>query len=137
MAALTTDRRITRVTGDYSSHGVKASTTIYAGAFVGDDGSGWARGLAAADPFLGISYERVDNSAGANGAKSVRVERSGRILHAVSGATDQSSVGTAVYASDDQTLTTTSTSNTLIGTIDSWDTAAGLPVVQYDCVATD
>ena len=93
---------------------VKGSTTVYKGAFVGLDSGGFARGLNAADPFVGIAFEEADNSAGADGAKTLRVYTLGDFDHALSGAA-QANVGDAVYASDDETLTFTATSNSYVG----------------------
>ncbi len=120
MAALTAGRQIVWETGDYDEPRVKAATTIFAGAFVGDDASGYARPLVAADPFWGIAQKDVVNS-GAAGAKRVRVRRGRfRIRHAVVGATAVTDKDNLVYASDDNTLTLTSTSNTLVGKVVAW-----------------
>ena len=56
--------------------------------------------------FAGVALEKKDNSAGANGDLSVRVERSGLFRFAASGMaiTD---VGKRAYISDDQTVTLT------------------------------
>jgi len=64
--------------------------------------------------FMGVAEETVDNSAGPAGAKSIRVRRTGRFVFTRTGAT-QSDVGREFYASDNQTLTTTSTRNAKVG----------------------
>ncbi len=103
--------------GDINEIPVIASDIIYEGAAVGDNASGYARPLAAADPFLGFAEEKVDNSAGAAGALSVRVKERGKIAASVTGVTGVGDVGTAVYMSDDDTFTLTSTSNSLVGKV--------------------
>lgn len=64
--------------------------------------------------FMGVAEETVDNSAGQAGAKAIRVRRAGRFVFARSGAS-QADVGRQFYASDNQTLTTTSTKNSMVG----------------------
>lgn len=103
--------------GNINEIPVIASDIIYEGAAVGDNASGYARPLQAADPFLGFAEQKVDNSAGAAGALSVRVTERGKLVVPVVGATGVGDVGTAVYMSDDDTFTLTSTSNSLIGKV--------------------
>ncbi len=103
--------------GDRNAFPVIASDIIYEGAAVGDNGSGLARPLAAADPFMGFAEAKADNSAGAASAINVRVLERGKIELAVTGVTGAGDVGSSVYASDDDTFTLTSTSNTLIGKV--------------------
>ncbi len=78
--------------------------------------SGYATGMtkAASLVFVGIAAETVDNSDGAAGAKSIRVWRKGLHELAMSGAAI-TSVGSAVYAADNCTVTTTSTDATKVG----------------------
>lgn len=92
---------------------VKASTHIYKGALVGLDG-GYARGLVAADGFVGVAYEEADNSSGSDGDKVVRVFTMGDFEHALSSAS-RANNGSSVYASDDETLTLTASGNSLVG----------------------
>jgi hypothetical protein len=69
------------------------------------------------DVFLGVAYESVDNSTGADGAKRVRVNKRGVYRFTHSGLT-QVNVGSKAYASDNQTVTTTSTNNIYVGDIE-------------------
>ena len=92
---------------------VAASTTIYKGAFVGL-ASGYARGLVAGDTFVGLAYEGKNNASGAAGAKQVRCYTLGDFEHTLTGAA-VTDIGAAVYASDDGTLTLTSTDNSFVG----------------------
>ncbi|MGD2110389.1 MAG: DUF2190 family protein [Phycisphaerae bacterium] len=93
---------------------VAASEHIYKGAFVGLSSGGYAQALTAGDLFMGIAYEEADNSSGSDGDVSVRVYSLGDFGHALSGAAI-ANVGDAVYASADDTLTFTSTSNSYVG----------------------
>jgi hypothetical protein len=101
---------------------VIASDIIYEGAFVGENASGYSRPLVAGDPFQGVCARKIDNSAGAAGAVNVRVYASGILCNiAVAGATAiTANDHPAVYASDDDTLTLTAGSNTLIGNVLRW-----------------
>lgn len=93
-----------------------ASDIIYEGAIVGLN-SGVARPLVAGDPFAGICNKKADNASGAQGDVLVEVWRTGDVIMPVTGVTGLSDIGSLVYASDDDTLTLTSTSNTKIGKV--------------------
>jgi hypothetical protein len=104
-----------------NEHPVIASDIIYAGAAVGESGSdGTARPLAAADNFLGFATEKADNSSGSAGDKRVKVRMAGVARLAVTNVTSEADTGLSVYASDDDTFTTTGAGNTLIGRIIRW-----------------
>lgn len=103
--------------GDINELPAVNADIIYEGAAVGDNGSGYARPLVAADPFLGFATRKCDNSAGAAGAKNVKVKEKGKIILSVTGVTGVGDVGDAVYASDDDTFTKTSSGNSAIGKI--------------------
>lgn len=112
--ALSANQEVQRyVDQELRSYAVAASTQVFKGAFVGLT-SGYARGLVAGDAFVGLAYEEGDNSSGSAGDVSVRVYTQGDFQLALSGAaiTD---LGASVYASDDETLTLTSTNNSLVG----------------------
>lgn len=114
-----------------SEYPVIAADIIYRGAAVGENGSGYARPLVAADPFLGFAEAKVDNAAGAAGDKSVFVRQKGYVTLPISGLAITANDRPAVYASDDDTFTLTSSSNTLIGYVDRW-ISTGLAVVEFD-----
>lgn len=99
---------------------VIASDIIYEGAAVGDNASGLARPLVAADPFLGFAQRQCDNSAGAASAKAVIVRSRGCVVLAVTGASSAADVSETVYAADDDTFTLTAGSNTAIGKVSRW-----------------
>ncbi len=105
MTALTEDRNTPRREGDVFEHPVAASTVIYAGSLVALDASrnaipgATATGLVAA----GRAEERVDNSAGIAGAKTVRV-RKGVFRFANDGTVSRADIGGTAYIVDDQTV---------------------------------
>lgn len=97
-------------------HEVAASTTIYAGSAIGDNGSGYARALQAGDKFLGFASEDCDNSSGSAGDKRVKNADRG-IIKAAVGSLARTDINAAVYMSDDSTFTKTSSSNSRVGTV--------------------
>lgn len=103
--------------GERAELPVVASDIIYEGAAIGDNASGYARPLVAGDPFWGFAERKADNSAGAAGDINVLVKTRGEIVLAVTGVTGVGDVGETVYASDDDTFTLASTSNTAIGKV--------------------
>jgi len=111
---------------------VDDNVNIYKGAFVGvNSATGYARPLIAGDSFLGVAYAQADNTVAGHAAAAVnvRLHQPLDIVHALSGvsATD---IGSQVYASDDGTLTLTSTDNSLIGRIVAVD---GTNLVRVRC----
>lgn len=116
--------------GEHNDLPVIASDIIYEGAAVGDNGSGYARPLVAADPFRGFATAKVDNASGSAGDKYVRVRQKGQIQLAISSLaiTD---VGKAVYASDDDTFTLTASTNSFVGRVKRW-VSTGVGIVEFD-----
>ncbi len=129
MATLAQDKPRAFGVGDFNELPVIASDIIFEGAAVGDNGSGLARPLVAADPFLGFAKERCDNSAGAASARNVKVFERGKIELDVTGVASAADVGEAVYASDDDTFTLTAGSNSAIGKVVRW--VSGTRCVVY------
>jgi len=110
---------------------VAASSTIYMNSAVGRS-SGYARQLVAGDAFAGFAVGKAVNVADANrpgyaiggvllgaaGALTVELRQDGIVeVPTIAGASAVTDVGTAVYMSDGDTFTLTSTSNTRVGTI--------------------
>ncbi len=93
---------------------VAAAGRIFKGAFVEAGPTGYARPLAGGGVFVGLAYEEADNSAGADGAVSVRVYTLGDFGLTLTGATE-ADIGRAVYASDDATLTFDPQAATFVG----------------------
>jgi len=102
--------------GEFNDLPAIVTDIIYEGSAVGLS-SGYARPLVAGDAFQGFAVKKCDNSAGAAGDKNVRVRKVGEIEIDVTGVTGVTDVGSTVYASDDDTFTLASTSNSSIGKI--------------------
>lgn len=132
MTTLAVDKPRAYELGDVNEFPVIAADIIYEGAAVGDNASGFARPLAAGDPFRGFAIETVDNSAGAAGDKTVKVKKEGELVLPITSLaiTD---VGKPVYASDDDTFTLTASTNTHIGRVVRW-IATGSGVVAFSAV---
>ncbi len=110
-AALAADRDTSMRAGDSINIGVAAAKKIYEGALVARDANGYATPGATATTLVGIgrAEEQVDNSAGANGAKTVTV-RKGIFKFGNSAAADaitDAVIGTNCYIVDDQTVAKT------------------------------
>src|SRR5690348_466725 len=117
MATLAADKpRAYENTGphpDVNEIPIIASDTIYNGAAVGESSStGTARPLVGGDNFMGFCVEQCANEGGAAAAKLVKVYTTGVVWLTVANATNINQFGDAVYASDDDTFTISSTSNT-------------------------
>ena len=95
---------------------VAAAKQMFKGALVGLASTGYAQPLTAGDRFVGVAYEEIDNTSGANGDLSARVYTLGDFGMTLSGAaiTD---VGRPVFASVDDTLTFTATGNSYVGVV--------------------
>lgn len=89
---------------------------IYAGEALTSDSNGDVGSLSTSNTFEGFALEEVDNSSGSAGDKNIRVLSWGIIELTVS-SIDESNLGDGVYASDDDTFTTTSSGNLQIGKI--------------------
>lgn len=105
MAALTKDRATPYRDGIEIEVPVAANTKIYAGSMVCANTNGYA--VPAADAvglkFLGVAVEQADNTSGANGAKKVRLRRSG-VFEFDALSITQAMVGSAMYIVDDHTM---------------------------------
>lgn len=127
MTALSADRNTARFEGDQRQGAVAASTLIYAGALLMRNAAGYIVKGQTATGLVGVgrAEERVDNSAGANGALTVTF-RPGIFRFANSASTDeitQAEIGDVCYAVDDQTVAKTNGSSTRspAGIIDNVD----------------
>lgn len=107
------------------------NVVVYKGSAIGSSG-GYARQLVAADVFLGFSEQTVDNTIAGHvaGGQTVPVRRSGVIQAAIANAaiTD---INKAVYMSDGNTFTYTSSGNTLIGRVIRW-VSTGVVMVEFN-----
>ena len=126
MTALAADRNTKTKDGDLVSYPVGAGVTIYNGAMVCLNTSGYA--VPAADTagyiYQGVAQEYVDNSEGSNGDDTVKV-RIGKVHNWVASGMSQAKVGLPVFVGDDQTvvLDASSTNKVYVGTIDAYVSA--------------
>ncbi len=116
MAALATDRNTAQMSGEVLVMPVAATMLIYAGALVALNATGYvSKGITATTlKPLGRAEERVDNSAGAAGAKSITV-RTGVFVFANSSAGDLitiADIGADCFIVDDQTVAKTNGTST-------------------------
>lgn len=116
---------------DILGYPVIAADIIYEGAAVGENASGYARPLAAGDPFLGFATEKVDNSSGAAGALDILVKSKGYVKLPITSIAITANDRPAVYASDDNAFTLTKGSNSLIGYVAQW-VSTGYAIVEFD-----
>lgn len=117
MPALSGDRQIKRKLGESRfNFPVKAGAVIYQGALVVIDGAVAAPGRTAlALRAVGVAVDRVDNTGGADGAKSVEVERESLFCFVNSASTDaitRADINAICYIVDDQTVAKTNGTNT-------------------------
>ncbi len=114
--ALTAERDTTRRSGDQLTLKAAAAKIFFAGALVARDADGRATPGAAGTTLLGVGRcaETVDNSAGADDAADVRIERG--IFRFANSSTDPvatADIGTDCYIEDDETVAKTNGANTL------------------------
>jgi len=123
MAALSANRVIPNVAQAYAAGTgvildmqVGALEEIYQGSFVSlDAGDAYAAPLAAGEVCVGVSLDRVTGGS-SNGDNTCRVLTGGIVQHALASVA-QADIGKYCYASDDNTLSLTSTSNSPFGRI--------------------
>ena len=107
MAALTKDRKTQRREGAINNDPVAAATTIYYGSIVVLNAAGYAAPGTTATGLTarGVAQEQVDNSAGANGDKTIDSEPG--IHYFANDGTDtitRAHIGGTAYIVDDQTV---------------------------------
>jgi len=120
MANLTVGYDPAQKPGTLTNYKVKAGAVIFAGALVAiEDSSGFL--VRASDTagltFAGVALDSGNATGAANGAVSVRVEKTGS--YALTFNTVQTSVGKKVYAVDDNTvaLAATTTNDLYVGDV--------------------
>lgn len=125
MSALTENRYTKHRDGLVTAHPLKVDAKIYKGSLVCADDTGYATpGDDTLDyKFLGVALESADNTGGADGAVTVRVQTSGVFSFAKSGAITIADVGAALYIVDDQTvgLAATTTNDVACGKLEGLD----------------
>ncbi len=106
----------------YNEIDIIASDTVFAGAAVGESSStGTGRPLVAGDNFLGFCVENCANETGSASAKRIKLRPKGRVWLTVTNGDNINDYGDTVYASDDDTFTMASTSNSAIGKLVRYD----------------
>lgn len=98
---------------------VDDNVNIHKGALAGINSStGYARPLIAGDNFAGVAYAQADNTVAGHsaGGITVRLHQEIDIIHTLTGVS-QTNIGSAVYASNDETLTLTASGNSRVGRI--------------------
>lgn len=117
MAALAANKEVSQKDGNIQDSPM-AVDIIYRGSLVMYNTAGYLApaATAAGAIFAGVSLEMVDNSGGSAGDLACKHQLEGSFLLEGAGLA-QSDVGEIVYASDDQTVTKTSTNNPQVGKI--------------------
>ncbi len=125
MTALTANRYTKHRDGIVTAHPVKGAAHIYKGSIVCADATGYA--VAGADTagytVLGVALEEVDNTGGADGVLTVRVQTMGVFSFALGGSAAQADLGADVYVADDQSvaLAADTTNDVPVGRLESLD----------------
>ena len=107
MAAATANREDRRQDGELLAHPVAATTTMFKGTLACHNATGYlAPGADTASfKFAGVTYEKCDNSAGADGDLECRVRKLGEYEFVYNGGdATQALAGAEVYIVDDQTV---------------------------------
>lgn len=109
--ALAADRNTPMKDGELISVPVATNKKIYAGSLVAANATGFATPGATATTltYLGRAEECVDNTGGADGAKSVLVRRGKafKFKNAAGDAVTQAELGKTCYITDDETVSKT------------------------------
>ena len=128
MATLAANAPLTRLVGQHNSVPCVDADIIYEGAAVGDNGSGYGRPLSTGDKFLGHAVDKVDNAAGAAGAKNIRMlgPEHYRLEVALVGLITD--VGQPVYMSDDATYIFSGGGTSYVGFITRYVSATKMEV---------
>ncbi len=134
MSKLTNDIARTYELGDISEYPILGGEVIFEGGAVGIETNGYARSLQAGDKFAGFADEHVDNTHGSDGEKTIRTKYKGTIVLPIPSGVTLPDVGSNLFASDDNTFTTTSSSTPYIGKIRR--ISNGEIIVEFEAFAT-
>ena len=118
--ALTADRNTLFKDGEVITVPVASNVKIFAGAIVAANATGFATKGAAATTltYLGRADEFVDNTGGADGAKTIMVRRKKAFKWKNStDAVVQADLGKVCYIEDDQTVCHTASGKSVAGTV--------------------
>lgn len=128
--ALTKNTPIKEVLGDYIDLPLYRGIHAYEGAMLFLRADGYVTNAAGGLKFLGHCDAEADNTNGNDGDLAVRIRRGNYRLQVTLTGVALTDVGLPVYASDDGTLTTTATSNSLVGRIVRY-VAANTCIVEF------
>lgn len=119
--ALTKNSMKVHTKNDFLAPPVAASTHIFLMGVVCFNASGYAVPAADTANFkvAGLALQEANNSAGANGAMRVRLQKNVRVPMKITGAT-QADVGKTAYLVDDETVALTTTNSVVAGKIDEF-----------------
>lgn len=145
MSALTQDKKTEYTEGVEITLPVYQATTIYAGALVAVNASGYA--IPASDTsglfFMGVAREYVDNSSGSSGDKTVTVRRRGLFKMTLGHSISVANIGDNVFVVDDQTVDVAAnvTNAIFCGNITGYISSASAwidiePAILYSAVET-
>lgn len=115
--ALTNDVQYRERNGDQLEYGVLTNIKIYGGGATAITSAKLAVpvGHGSASKFIGFAQERVDNTGGASGDRTVKVNKKIRLIPL---SATVANMGAAVYATDDNTFTLDNTGSPMqVGTI--------------------
>lgn len=112
MTALTSNKEVSEKHRRLLSNKVAAAVNIFKGAIVKIQADGFLAPMSAevGASLGGMAYEAADNSSGADGDIECKLLREGVFILAGAGFS-QADVGSEVFASDDQTVSTTQGAN--------------------------
>lgn len=114
--ALAKDRNTASRSGVEFNYGVAATTKIYAGSLVCVNAAGYAvpGSVATTLKVVGRAEAQVDNTAGADAAKTINVRR-GTFKFANAGDVTIAHLETSIYINDDQTVSSVATGKSVAG----------------------
>lgn len=137
MTTLAADKqRVFELGGDpgYEEVPSVASDITYAGAMVSEATTTGTYGPAATtSTFRGVCVEKCDNSAGAAGAKLIKIRSRGVMkLTGVTGLDNVNDAGATVYCTDDDTFTLTASGAASIGKVVRYLGTSGVGLVYFE-----
>lgn len=138
MTATTTAREAKRRDGQIIAYPM-AAVKIPKGALVNINTAGYATNASdsAGETFAGVAYETLDNSAGAAGDLSIRVQTTGTFVFVDGGANGaQTDVGVEFRVVDNQTVTDASTSASIAAGVAVESISAGSVRIRIDRYAS-
>ena len=107
-AALTADKQVARISGEYAVLNVASGTVIYAGSLVAVDTNGYA--VPASDTaslkVIGVAAEQVDQRAGVYERGKTLTVRRGVFSFKNGGSLTDANIGDWAFVEDDQTVST-------------------------------